>query len=1710
MPIIIKDEAGNNYSPFEEEGGNGAISNDGIGIEEGGSGGGTRTTIISGCTNPNATNYNQNATVDDGSCVIGYGSAPVEVDNQVYITFVSNPTNGGIFIDGLDSGFKSTSTLNFNSKEFLTPKIFTVQQSGQTSATKYKVESYKLTPVISPFYDEFGNLIVTNYWSSYDGSGFNNNQYTDYNGGIGYSYDNNGYSYYNGNSGYAYNNNGSYMYVDYYDTSGITSYPIKVSELIDGIWTEISAVSVTPLQTNVRLEFNLTEIIEPDEPIETIYQISVEGDVSSNDIVRYTTSDGISGFVEDDTPNVFNIASPLNSDGLPWIQFENSDNSTYNVSYQVLNPDSVTPIDITDDFKKEILAGVTRILVTADKLIVVVPPTAPAIIVESVSYEYNIVSGDVLHIPYTTTNADSVNYSLGTIQRNTFANGVINLVAEDFTNGIGQYTVYLQPISDTNGSGPLKQVVINVVSKVYLPGPDITHINYPYNIKGADFKGYNEEFQISWQSINTNYIEIYVSKASSEFLLAQGAPQGAAKFIVADVLTQAKTAFNDSTDVLTFDLILVPYNQEGDELARGKEEKITIIFDKGDLKLKRAQVLTDIKLSFQEQLNTTILDSETSRYLTHYSHFGDGDNKLISTWGIDKDTFSTFITDDETNIRTTVNEVRSLVLKLYEPLENKFQPNQQLWVSKIQSIPVLSQVVITDEDSDSCTLLQPNFNLDLGDDIGYQILDDLVASGSVSSTELIEEYLGTNEFSLAKLDLNYLSGSEYNWTEFVKYSSAEERAENFFYKTQTIEFHTNTLIALESSSLATTGSISVQNEITRTEEKIFNIKKGFDAFENLLYTQYDEDGLTYPGAGESELSGSSESVTEDWYNNIIGSANDYDKYNKNALVNNIPEHIVTDEQGQDFILFFNMIGQHFDVIWSYIKGVAKSKHLTHNYDEGMTNDLIYHMLESLGWDADMGVKSQFLWEYAFGKNKDGTSASTMTGKERQQEIWRRLLNNLPYLYKHKGTKRALTAAMACYGIPSSMLTIMEFGGPVDPNASGVHSFTFDDRTAAITFDDVASVLIPWKSYTGTSENPNSVEIRINTDLRRNHTLISASGWDLQLKTETISGSLGYLEMTMGAYSASTEWFPVFNDEYTQIVVNRTVSGSLDVFDIYGKEGFNERIRNAGIGQLIVSSSSSTWDSGTELTIGLGFTGSMDEFRLWSTPLDESRIDNHTLLPDAIDGNHVSASTEDLIFRLDFEYPKDRNADTAIKNVSINQLYGEPSASAQNFSSVTDYPYQYIPYERTVTAQVPSTGVGFSNKVRFESQTLENYLNFGTTSNVTSFENADDSSKLGLFFSPMREINMDILRSLGSFNIDNYIGNPSDVYNDGYSELDTLRNYYFDRYSLNIYEYIQLVRYIDQTLFTTLESLVPGRAKVSTGLLIEPHLLERSKFKHTKPIAEELSHETVIAVDEYATQIGSFETKEAELDTSDDISLNMDTPFYDGVIDTESDLPLEGETPFYDGNIATDDDTILEGEHILYNMDVDAELGSAIIGEYYGIQFQQIGMDIDSIHTAGFGIVGTDGHVLRTRINKDGHHEQQRVQVYRVQESSVINVPENINYSDSSLGTHLVPQTVYKYRVTTIPFPEGSTPATPPSVGGSITEVIALDGYFPSHYRYTGDASTGMERSFSLGSKQTALTTLDSGPAWETFITNPNVLKVSDTGRGSGEPILEVD
>jgi hypothetical protein len=389
----------------------------------------------------------------------------------------------------------------------------------------------------------------------------------------------------------------------------------------------------------------------------------------------------------------------------------------------------------------------------------------------------------------------------------------------------------------------------------------------------------------------------------------------------------------------------------------------------------------------------------------------------------------------------------------------------------------------------------------------------------------------------------------------------------------------------------------------------------------------------------------------------------------------------------------------------------------------------------------------------------------------------------------------------------------------------------------------------------------------------------------------------------------------------------------------------------------------------------------------------------------------------------------------------------------------------------------------------------------------SFDNAPiDSNRLGLFFSPIKELNMDILKAFGDFNIDNYIGDPSDDYKDSYKELDGLREYYFERLDRDINEYIQLVRYINKSLFDVLADMAPARAKISKGLLIEPHYLERNKTRWDRPIAVRGDHTSEINVDENVNLVSDYPTYEGEFADRVDATIGFDIANYDGVIDENEATELIGEKISYETLIDYNTDEFLEGEYPTYTSSIEFSLGETLLAEYESIgKYEAIGMDKNSVANLGFGLYAPSGTTEYKRFTDlEGSVSQSRSNIFLVELTETKNILERINPNDRSTILEDTPTQFKRNTVSIIPF-NGSV-----SVGNAVTNVTELKGYFHTHYRYTNGLSTGLERSYFLGSQQTTATTPDGLSPVETFTTNPNVLRVAKTGRGSGEPILEVD
>lgn len=134
---------------------------------------------------------------------------------------------------------------------------------------------------------------------------------------------------------------------------------------------------------------------------------------------------------------------------------------------------------------------------------------------------------------------------------------------------------------------------------------------------------------------------------------------------------------------------------------------------------------------------------------------------------------------------------------------------------------------------------------------------------------------------------------------------------------------------------------------------------------------------------------------------------------------------------------------------------------------------------------------------------------------------------------------------------------------------------------------------------------------------------------------------------------------------------------------------------------------------------------------------------------------------------------------------------------------------------------------------------------GTLSFYTSILNTEnkytnDLHRIEVGFSPSDNINnyivsqSNVLFPNNTFNIDDYIGDPREIKTNKYSALQEYSDEIFnnvERYNLK--DFVRLIKFFDNVVFRMVRDFVPARSVTDAGIIIKPHLLERSK--HTSPI-----------------------------------------------------------------------------------------------------------------------------------------------------------------------------------------------------------------------------------------------------------------------------------
>jgi hypothetical protein len=117
---------------------------------------------------------------------------------------------------------------------------------------------------------------------------------------------------------------------------------------------------------------------------------------------------------------------------------------------------------------------------------------------------------------------------------------------------------------------------------------------------------------------------------------------------------------------------------------------------------------------------------------------------------------------------------------------------------------------------------------------------------------------------------------------------------------------------------------------------------------------------------------------------------------------------------------------------------------------------------------------------------------------------------------------------------------------------------------------------------------------------------------------------------------------------------------------------------------------------------------------------------------------------------------------------------------------------------------------------------------------------DDLHYVDISFSPETQIDTYASASIVAVNptwsLDDYIGDPRQLYSGSYNDLNTQRNTYYNFTASNMdyAGFIRLIQFFDNSLFKMIKDFVPARTSLSTGITISSPVLERNKWSYANP------------------------------------------------------------------------------------------------------------------------------------------------------------------------------------------------------------------------------------------------------------------------------------
>jgi hypothetical protein len=578
---------------------------------------------------------------------------------------------------------------------------------------------------------------------------------------------------------------------------------------------------------------------------------------------------------------------------------------------------------------------------------------------------------------------------------------------------------------------------------------------------------------------------------------------------------------------------------------------------------------------------------------------------------------------------------------------------------------------------------------------------------------------------------------------------------------------------------------------------------------------------------------------------ITQSASYYDDNNPNLIFNYIPPDVLKYDSDHSGLMYFFSLGlaRYFDDIKTYIDQFENIK--TTNYKNiNETPDLFLPYLKKyFGWKATEHFNEANPLEFFFGEGILPSGSLETSLHDIRNEFWKRILNNLPYLYSTKGKRHSVDSLFNILGLNRENINLKEYGYLAGGSLieerihkekavsvlgiTGSLSSSYVRVPALITsaldkYTVEGLVQLPWNSssFTCSLTRGSIWQLGNNTE-----------GFSLLWDRDNLTSTTGKFTLTgSDGQVLQTPSIEIFDGDFIYLASGRNINNKAfievrtidnDVVDFSGS--YESALAFSGV------FTGSTYDlviGANSGSIQHNFTkGYFSEFRVWNRQLSSSEINTHALHFENVGLSDPLETPHPLVGH----WPLNDNLSSSIDGiiVPINDYSRLGKIATGSDFAPSNSPFKKFLLEYNYIS--PSVDLKWN----------ENKIRIRNTTELKPYDIATDTNEVALEFNFVDALNEDIMKIFSSFEIiNNVVGNPINKYRASYDELEGVRKKYFERLGdgLNFNNFFKLFRWFDSKISDTIKQLLPTRVKFIGGeFVVESHFLERPKYQYQFPV-----------------------------------------------------------------------------------------------------------------------------------------------------------------------------------------------------------------------------------------------------------------------------------